>query len=169
MTLYDIDNEIEQATTKVLEVFDEETGEVSDIDAFEALKAELDALQTARDTKLSNIACLIKAYTAEEKAIREEAAKLQKKAQAAANKTENLKKYLAYALNGEKFKDARCSVYYHPSKAVTFAEGFDIESLPEEYVKITKEARKTELKKAIEAGESFEGCSIEERTSLVVK
>ncbi len=34
MTLYDIDNEIEQATTKGLEVFDEETGEDADIDAF---------------------------------------------------------------------------------------------------------------------------------------
>ena len=112
---------------------------------------------------------MLQYFQAEEKAIREEAAKLQKRAQAAGNKAESLKKYLAYALNGEKFKDARCSVYYHPSKAVTFGEGFDIESLPEEYVKITKEAKKAELKKAIEAGETFDGCSIEERTSLVVK
>ena len=58
MTIFDIDEAI-------LNLVDEETGEVVDIEALEALEME-------RDKKVSNIACWIKQLDAEAEAIKAE-------------------------------------------------------------------------------------------------
>lgn len=169
MNIYDIDIALVNASEAILEVFDEETGEVTDIDQFEALKAEIDGLQMAREQKISNVACWIKNLTAEAEAIKAEKQNLAKRQQALENKAANLKKYLEYALHGEKFEDARCKISYRSSESITFAEGFDYSKLPEEFQKVTVEPRKTELKKAIKEGQGFAGVFLQKNISTIIK
>lgn len=170
MNIYEIDRNFADTMEEIMLVFDEETGEVTDIDKFEELKRRLNELQEERDTKISNVACWYKQLCAEAEAIKAEKMALAKRQQTAEKKAENLKKYLEYALQGEKFKDARVSISYRKSKSVAFSDNFDCRNLPEEFQKITYEPKKTELKKAIEEdGIDFPGVEIVEKTSMQIK
>lgn len=169
MTIYDIDNEFATKMTELLEIFDEETGEVTDIDRFEELKKALDGLAEERKQKISNVACWYKSLVAEAEAIKTEKQNLAKRQQVVENKAESLKKYLEYALQGEKFEDARCKISYRTSEAVTFADGFDYSKLPTEFQKVTVEPNKVELKKAIKDGQGFAGVFLQKKTSTIIK
>ena len=111
MTIYEIDKQIEELLENSV---DPETGELLIADE------ELDRLQMAREEKIENIALLIKNRTAEAKAIKEEADKLEARAKAAENAVNRLKEYLKYALKGEKFKTTRVSIYYTSRESVFF-------------------------------------------------
>lgn len=104
MKLYEIDNAI-------LECIDFETGEIIDIDKLNDLRME-------RDAKIENVALWIKDLKAEAEAIKAEKLALAERQKVAENKAENLKKWLAYALQGEKFKTARCSVSFRSTESV---------------------------------------------------
>lgn len=104
MKLYEIDNAI-------LECIDFETGEIIDVD-------KLNELQMERDAKIENVALWIKDLKAEAEAIKAEKLALAERQKVAENKAENLKKWLAYALQGNKFKTARCSVSFRNTESV---------------------------------------------------
>lgn len=110
MSIYDIDSAI-------VSLIDEETGEISDEEAF-------DALQMERDVKVENIGLYFKDLTAEAKAIKEEEASLAARRKAVENKAERLKNLLNYALHGDKFSSPRLKVSYRKSSTVELAEGF---------------------------------------------
>lgn len=169
MNIYELDAEFSKVMDELLSVFDEETGEVTDIDRFEELKKALDGLAEERKQKISNVACWYKSLVAETEAIKAEKQNLAKRQQALERKSENLKKYLEYALHGEKFEDARCKISYRSSESITFAEGFDYTKLPEEFQKVTVEPRKTELKKAIKEGQGFAGVFLQKNISTIIK
>ena len=169
MNIYEIDNEFATKMNELLEIFDEETGEVTDIDRFEELKKALDDLAEERKQKISNVACWYKSLVAEAEAIKTEKQNLAKRQQATENKAESLKKYLEYALQGEKFEDARCKISYRTSESVTFADGFDYSKLPTEFQKVTVEPNKVELKKAIKDGQGFAGVFLQKKTSTIIK
>jgi len=169
MNIYELDAEFTKAMDELLSVFDEETGEVTDIDRFEELKKALDGLAEERKQKISNVACWYKSLVAEANAIKEEKQKLAKRQAACENKAENLKKYLEYALQGEKFKDARVNITYRPTKSVGFIPDYDYSKLPPEFQKVTIEPKKTEIKKAIESGVEIPGAFIEEKVSTIIK
>lgn len=105
MTLYEID--------AAILALQNEDGEITDYEA-------LDALVMERDQKLENVACWVKDLTAEAKAIREEEKALAERRQRTERKAERLKGYLAYALQGQKFSTARCSVGYRESTATVY-------------------------------------------------
>ena len=169
MNIYEIDAEFTAKMDELLSVFDEETGEVTDIDRFEELKKALDDLAEERKQKISNVACWYKSLVAEAEAIKTEKQNLAKRQQATENKAESLKKYLEYALQGEKFEDARCKISYRTSESVTFADGFDYSKLPTEFQKVTVEPNKVELKKAIKDGQGFAGVFLQKKTSTIIK
>ena len=169
MNIYEIDNEFATKMDELLEIFDEETGEVTDIDRFEELKKALDGLAEERKQKISNVACWYKSLVAEAEAIKTEKQNLAKRQQAVENKAESLKKYLEYALQGEKFEDARCKISYRTSESITFADGFDYSKLPTEFQKVTVEPNKVELKKAIKDGQGFAGVFLQKKTSTIIK
>jgi hypothetical protein len=169
MNIYELDAEFTKTMDELLSVFDEETGEVTDIDRFEELKKALDGLAEERKQKISNVACWYKSLVAEANAIKEEKQKLAKRQAACENKAENLKKYLEYALQGEKFKDARVNITYRPTKSVGFISDYDYSKLPPEFQKVTIEPKKTEIKKAIESGVEIPGAFIEEKVSTIIK
>lgn len=163
MTLFDINQAI-------LDCVDLDTGEIIDT-------AKLDELQMAKSEKIGNIAAYIKNVTAEAKAIKEEEDILAARRKACENKAKRLKEYLMTALNGEKYKDARVSVYYGKSaEAVRFA-GDDEHAFVEwakanapEYLTIPEPVvNKAAVKEAINSGLEFSLASLESTKYIVVK
>ena len=105
MTLYDID-------AGILACADVETGEIID-------EERLNALEMERDAKIEGVGLWVKDLKAESAAIKAEIDNLTKRRQAADNKAESLKKWMSYALGGEKLKTPRLSVSYtHSTKTV---------------------------------------------------
>lgn len=155
MTLYEIEAEI-------TDCIDQETGEVIDLD-------RLNALEMERDKKISNVACWIKDLKAEAEAIKAEKQALDKRQKAAENKAESLKEWLSGILQGEKFKDSRCSISYRRSERVNFSDSFNFDTLPDSMKKVTIEPKKTEIKEFLKAGGEIEGVRIEENTSMTIK
>jgi hypothetical protein len=155
MTIFDIDEAI-------LNLVDEETGEIVDIEALEALEME-------RDRKVSNIACWIKQLDAEAEAIKAEKKKLADRQTAKENKAKALREFLARILNGEKFEDSRCKISYRRSESVEVADDIDFNFIPDEYIKVTKAIDKMAIKTAIKAGHEYKGVQLVQNTSIQVK
>ena len=153
MTLYQIDQAI-------LGCIDLETGEIID-------KEMLDQLEMDREAKIENVACWIKELKAEAEALKAEKMAFAKRQQVAENKMESLKKYLAYALNGQAYKSTRASVTFRKSQSVEVA---DIWKLDENYLRYKEpEADKTAIKEALKAGQTVAGATLVENTSVIIK
>ena len=151
--LYEID-------AQIMECVDFETGEIIDVERLEALQMEF-------DSKVEGIALWIKSLVAEAKMVKEEKDNLAARQKACENKAESLKKYLASALGGEKFKTSKVSISYRKSKSV---EVEDISLLDDDYLKFKEpEADKTKIKKALEEGISLEGVSLVEKNNIQIK
>lgn len=155
MTLYEINEAI-------MACVDVETGEIIDID-------RLNALEMERDRKISNVACWIKDLKAEAEAIKAEKQALDKRQKAAENKAESLKGWLQSILQGEKFKDSRCSISYRKSERVDFSDSFDLSTLPDSMKKVTIEPRKTEIKDYLKTGATIEGVELVESSSIQIR
>lgn len=107
-----------------------------------ALKADVVALKAERDAL----------------AYREKVAK---------NKIESLTGYLATALAGEKFKTPKVSVSYRKSETV---EVEDVHGIPTQYlIPQPDKVDKTELKKALKAGEFIAGAKIVEHSNIQIR
>ena len=159
MKLYEIDNAI-------LECIDFETGEIIDID-------KLNELQLERETKIENVACWIKDLKAEAEAIKAEKLALAERQKSAENKAESLKKWLAYALQGEKFKTAKCSVSFRNTETVEVTEE-GLENLmrggnDELLTYKAPEPNKTAIKQAIKAGLNIAGVQLVQNVSTIIK
>ena len=152
-TLYEIDEAI-------MSCIDEETGEIIDSE-------KLDKLQMERDKKIENVACWIKDLKAEAEALKAEKQAFAERQKVAENKMESLKKWLAYALKGEKFKTVRASVSFRTTDKVEIA---DIYKLDENYLRYKEpEADKDAIKKAIKAGQEVAGVTLVKNTSVIIK
>ena len=159
MTIYEIDNEI-------MNCVDMETGEVIDTD-------KLNELQMERETKIENVACWIKELKAEAEAIKNEKQALADRQRVAENKAESLKNWLAYALNGEKFKTSKCSVSYRNSESVEVTDE-GLEALMREHEDLltykAPEPNKKAIKDAIKNdGLTVAGVQLLQKTSTIIK
>ena len=153
MKLYEIDETI-------MSCIDEETGEIIDSE-------KLDKLQMERDKKIENVACWIKDLKAEAEALKAEKQAFAERQKVAENKMESLKKWLAYALNGEKFKTVRASVSFRTTDKVEIA---DIYKLDENYLRYKEpEADNDAIKKAIKEGQEVAGVTLVKNTSVIIK
>ena len=159
MTIYEIDNEI-------MNCIDMETGEVIDTD-------KLNDLQMERDAKIENVALWIKELKAEAEAIKNEKQALAERQRVAENKAESLKNWLAYALNGEKFKTSKCSISYRNSESVEVTEE-GLEALMRDHEDLltykTPEPNKKAIKDAIKNdGLTVAGVQLVQKTSTIIK
>ena len=157
MTLYEINSEM-------LNLIDEETGEVLDYEKFVELNL-------ARDEKIENIGLWIKDLKAEASALKAEKDALAKRQKTAENKAESLTRYLQMMLEGEKFKTPRLSVSYRTSKAVEVDDRFVDWAVRfgEEYLRFKEpEVDKVALKEALEKGE-VPHAALVERIGVVIK
>ena len=155
MTLYEIDNAI-------MALIDEDTGEITDINALNALEME-------REKKITNVACAAKNAKALADALKTEKQEIEKRMKAAEKTVASCKEYILNALNGVKIENERCKISYRRSTSVEVADNIDFDKLPADLVKITKEVKKSEAKKAIEEGQTVEGCRLVEKMSVQIK
>lgn len=153
--LYEIEEEIMSCC------IDTETGEIIDEERLKALEME-------RDKKIEGVILWVKDLIAESKAVKEEAKALQARAKACDNKAESLKRFIEYALEGQKFKTERCSVSYRSSKSIVIDNPL---AIPEDFWKTPTEdwISKTAIKEAIERGDTVEGAHQEEKTGIIIK
>ena len=158
MTIYEIDKEI-------LNCIDPETGEIIDID-------KLNELELERDAKIENVACWIKELKAEAEAIKTEKQTLAERQKVAENKAESLKKWLAYALQGEKFKTAKCSVSFRKTESVEVTDE-GLSNLMKEHDELltykAPEPNKKAIKDALKDGLSVQGVRLGCNTSVIIK
>ena len=158
MKLYEIDNAI-------LDCIDLETGEIIDTE-------KLDALNMERDAKVENVACWIKDLMAEAEAIKAEKQKLAERQKVAENKAESLKKWLAYALGGQKFNTAKCAVSFRNTESVEVTED-GLENLMKEHDELltykAPEPNKKAIKDAIKDGLSVAGVQLVQNVSTIIK
>lgn len=158
MNLY----QIEQA---ILDTVDKETGEIIDIEA-------LDALEMERDTKVENIALWIKNLLSDADQINAEREALKSREDAAKNKAERLKKYLANYLNGAKFETPKVKVSFRKSESVDVTDISKIMNLDDadSYLRYKEpEPDKTAIKQAIKSGTNIPGCSLVQKQSISIK
>ena len=158
MTLYEINSEI-------MSCIDMETGEVIDTE-------KLNELQLERDAKIENVALWIKELKAEAEAIKQEKLALADRQRVAENKAESLKNWLAYALNGEKFKTAKCSVSFRITESVEVTEE-GLESLMNGHDELltykAPEPNKKAIKQALNDGLTVAGVQLLQKTSAIIK
>lgn len=153
MKLYEIDQAI-------MDCIDMETGEIINEELLNALEME-------RESKIENVALWIKDLKAEAEALKAEKLAFAERQKVAENKMESLKKWLAYALNGEKFKTVRASVTFRTTQKVEVA---DIYKLDENFLKYKEpEANKEAIKKAINEGQEVAGATLVPSTSVIIK
>ena len=164
MTLYEIDNAI-------LSCVDQETGEIIDPEA-------LNALQMEREKKLEGVALWVKDLKAEAEAIGNEVKALTVRKKSAENKAERLKAWLAGALDGEILKTSKVRISYtHNSRLNVIDEQSVVNYIqthyqePEQFLKfslpeIRKDAVKAEISKN---GAEIPGCFVEATESVVIK
>lgn len=159
-TLY----EINQA---MMECLDMDTGEVLDAE-------KLDALQMERTAKLENVILWMKNLTADVEAYEKEIAAFVARKKTAENKIENLKNYLAYALNGEKFSTSKCAVSYRKSQAADITDeaafkAWAITNRPDMLTIQEPKINKTEVKRCLKDGEYIPGAVLVERQNIQIK
>ena len=159
MKLYEIDNAI-------LDCIDFETGEIVDVD-------KLNELQIEREAKIENVALWIKDLKAEAEAIKAEKLALAERQKVAENKAESLKKWLAYALQGNKFSTAKCSVSFRNTESVEVTdEGLEnlMRGGNDELLTYDKpKPNKTAIKQAIKDGLNVHGVQLVQNVSTIIK
>lgn len=156
---------IETEIAAMLDVADDELTEDQKL----AMDAYLAELGQAESDKVDAFAGFIKMQTARAKAIKEESQRLASRARAIENKLASMKEHYQFILTQHDLKKISGKVYQislRPSKSVCVD---NIDALPEEYRKVTVEARKSEIKKALESGQVIAGCSIVEKESLSIR
>ena len=145
----------------ILGCIDMETGEVIDPERLESLQME-------RDKKLEGVACWIKNLLSDADAIKSEKAALADREAKCRKKAEDLGRWLAEALGGQKFNTAKCAVSFRRSETVEVA---DVSLLPDELkrVKTEVEPNKTAIKALLKNGQEVVGCSLVENQNIQIK
>lgn len=153
-SLYEIDQEI-------LNCIDLETGEILDFE-------KLTELQMAREEKLENVALWIKNLNSDMAAYKAEIEIFKQRHDAAKNRVEKLKEWLANILEGQKMVTPRVQVTFRRSESVQIE---DADLIPKEYIKekIETSPDKVAIKEAIKSGRKVAGCELVTNTNISIK
>lgn len=153
------------------EAVDEDTGELLFTD--EELEEKIEALQMSFDDKIDSLACAVKNLKAEASDIREEKMKLAKRQSSVEKELERTKRFLAYLLKGDKFKNGRHSISYRKSVEVVVEEDEFINwaqnNAPELLISREPDPDKKAIKAAIESGTEIRYASLRENNNIQVR
>ena len=178
MTLYEIDEQL-----AILEEYmiDPETGELLDEDAF---NAKFDEIQMALNDKIESSICFVKNLNAEINAFKEEEKNIAQRRKVKENLAERIKKRIddyikaqytdengnvdTAGLNKFKMETPKMKLSYRKSESV---EVTNIDAIPKEYIKTKTEvsADKTNIKKAIKAGQKINGAELVTNINMQIK
>lgn len=154
MKLYEIDEAL-------VECFDPETGEVTDLDAYENLQEE-------RDKKIEGIACIIKNRQALIDALKAEKKRMDDRISTLETQNDNTKAFLDSVLQGHRFETEKAVCSYRKSTRVDIT---DISKIPDEYLNVKTEIvpMKTAIKQALKDNKEVPGCALIETNNLSIK
>lgn len=153
MTLYEINEQI-------LSCVDMETGEILDSE-------KLDSLQLEREKKIEGSGLWLKNLKAEVIALKAEEKAFKERRETAEKNIDGLKRWLAYALNGQKFETPRLKISYKASEVLDIAPDAIV---PDEYMRYKEpEINKAELKKAVKDGLEIEGVELIKKNNIQIK
>ena len=157
MTLFEIDKALADFEFEV----DEETGEILNA-------SDLDELKMAREDKIENIGLYIKNLEAEKEAVKREKDNFADREKRLGKKIDSLKKYLTYALDGQKFSTPKVAVSFRKSESVLVKDKYLI---PDNYMNISvvREPNKTAIKNALKRGEEIMGVELLEKQNVSIK
>ena len=157
MTLYEIDKALADFEFEI----DEETGEILNA-------ADLDELKMAREDKIENIGLYIKNLEAEKEAVKHEKDNFADREKRLGKKIDSLKRYLTYALDGQKFSTPKVAVSFRKSESVLVKDKYLI---PDNYMNLSvvREPNKTAIKNALKRGEEIMGVELLEKRNISIK
>ena len=161
-SLYKVDQAIEQLCCQV----NLETGEpIYD-------EAELDALLAKREEAIEELALMAKNLNAEAEICKSEIKRLARKQKRAEKSAENCKRYLAYALHGEKLKTGAVSVSYRKTERVETDEHFVqwAQDFDDSFLNYGKpQPNLSKIKQLIKSGEQVPFAKLVENTSVIIR
>lgn len=160
-TLYEINQNILNCiTTEEGMTVNTETGEIIDLEALEQLELE-------RSEKIRNIALWIKNLKSDATALDAEEKAFKARKDAAKRKAEQLSKYLADVLNGEKVSGTDFAISWRKSTAVNVTDEKNIP--PTFLIPQPPKVDKTGISKALKNGETVTGAELIERQNMTIK
>lgn len=164
-----MNNSLYEITREYLEAFDhlevdEETGEILNFEA-------VDALAGVFEEKAESVACYIKNLEAFIGSLKTEESSLAERRKSAERKVDNMKKYLTSCLDAagrDKVETAKVRVSFRKSVAVNIE---DEGALPADFIVKTVSTKpdKTAIKKAIQAGQEIAGTTLIENRNIQIK
>lgn len=160
-SLYEIDGRVWDVIQHGMALCDE-TGEVWDDEAFEALEME-------RKDKLEAVALYVKNCESDAQAIKEEERSLAERRKVLENRAQRMRDYVQRSMEtfgDDRLETPRVALSFRRSSVVELDEGVE---LPERFLRVKVEADKTAIKAAIKSGEHVDGARIVERRTLQVK
>lgn len=174
MRLYETYFEMEQLWSKVADILSGDVTEgpdglpITPEDALDWVEKALSGIEDERDAKALNIAAMIKNHRAEAEALKAEKTRLAKRQQAAERTVQWLARYLEQFIEpGLKLKDSRSTIGWRRSEGVKLT--VTPEELPEEYIRIKREANLTLIKEDLKAGDEVLGAVLEERQNIQIR
>jgi len=144
-----------------------ETGEIINND--EAIKQLFDELELNLAEKLENSQRYIIDTLSQANTLKVEATRLNQRAKVLANKAERVKELMKDAILATGEKKITTDLFNFSIRSSKSVHIDDLEELSREYVKMTRTANKTLIKKALSEGEEIAGCSMVENKSLNVR
>ena len=164
--IYRLDEQIQQALDSA---YDPETGEL--LLEEDELFQQIECIKADFDTLIDSIASEVKNLKAEAADVRDEKQRLAKRQSQLEARAERAKRFLAYLLHGEKFKNGRHYVSYRKSEELVVDDEFIEWAKVNDpsYLKIEPEVRKLDVKNAIKSGTVFEFARLEQKSNIQVK
>ncbi len=141
-----------------------ETGEIINND--ETLKQLFEEMELNLALKLENSQRYIIDTLSQSDTLKEEARRLNDRAKVLANKANRVKELMKDALVATGEKKLKTDLFNFSIRTSKSVQVDDLEELSREYVKMTRSADKTLIKKALADGIEIPGCSMVENQSL---
>lgn len=158
--------EIDEA---MMNLVDEETGEILDIQEFEKLAM-------SKQDKIENMALWVLDLKDESEQINAEIQRLRDRKTATDNKMKRLKEYIQIILGGEKLRTPLVSVSFRSNESVNITDAEAVINWVQHYNKddgvlkyLPPEISKTGIKQLIKEGSTIPGASLENTTSTIIK
>lgn len=159
--LYEID-------AAIMECIDQETGEVLDFERLEALQLE-------REKKIESVALWYKNLCSDAEAYKTEKQVFAEREAAAKKTAESLKRWLEFALGGQKMSTSKVSIGFRKSTAVeiedetAFIEYAQRAGMDDLLTYKTPTVSKSAVRAAIEDGREIMGAAVVEKYNIQIK
>lgn len=159
-TLYDIQEEF----LGLVMAIEENEGEVS-----EEMLEELQINEEEFEDKIDNYLAVIRNYKSREESISKEIRRLQSRKSSVSKTIDRLRETIQTSMelrSMDKYKSDLFTVFFRETESVDDSQA---EKIPEEYQKVKVSLDKAAIKKALQAGEEFDGIVLAKNKNLQIR